>query len=160
MSIPLISSLFSINSMLRSSWTFCAWYLFKTSSRSPIWLLMICSDTWEKGPWPISCKSPANRRLLICSLLISRCDPTLPARCITPNECSNLVWCAPGYTRLARASCFIPLNRWNIWVSMICSSLSLYLMKPWTGSLTFISSRILPIYIALNLSNSIVYIVQ
>ena len=37
----------------------------------------------------------------------ARAWPAIPATCITPSECSNLVCCAPGYTRCVEESCLM-----------------------------------------------------
>ena len=69
------------------------------------------SNMCENGPCPISCNNPASFRMIIFSESIApfsaRAWPAIPATCITPSECSNLVCCAPGYTRCVEESCLM-----------------------------------------------------
>lgn len=81
------NSLFLISHSVMSSWV-----LFCLSSS--------CSKTCENGPCPTSCSKPAILTASASSVLIS-CEMfgfsvTLPARYMTPMECSNRVWFAPG----------------------------------------------------------------
>ena len=61
------------------------------------------SKRCENGPCPISWSSAANLTSLISENGICPFDERefalIPAICITPSECSNLVCCAPGYVR-------------------------------------------------------------
>ena len=45
--------------------------------------------------------------VVVAGGLHARAWPAIPATCITPSECSNLVCCAPGYTRCVEESCLM-----------------------------------------------------
>ena len=108
-----------------------------------------CSEEWERGPWPISCKRavampvlsiPSNSFLPI-SFTRRKCSRIRSITCIDPREWVNRVWFALGYTNGETPSWVMWRSLWNSGVDTI-SFMNGYLssrMKSWTGSLTLIS---------------------
>merc|ERR1719158_1738934 len=92
------------------------------------------------GPCPRSWHNPAiithvlSHSVILLSSQFLSASTNCPAKCITPRECSNLVWFPLGKTSEQHPSCLIPLSRLKGEVFIIRKASGLNVMSPCTLS--------------------------